>query len=162
VHEPGLVKFYEDAAAAGVDSILVADVPLEESAPFRWVGEKTGVGHVSMATPLTDDIRLAETAKLGGPYLYVVSRLGVTGRDTSLSKSAKPLLKRIRKHGGPPTLLGFGISKPEHVRAAMAAGADGAISGSAVVELIVKGGKDAAKISKAVKRFVSEMKRATR
>lgn len=162
VHEPGLVKFYEDAAAAGVDSILVADVPLEESAPFRWVGEKTGIGHVSMATPLTDDGRLAKTAKLGGPYLYVVSRLGVTGRDASLSSSAKPLLRRIKKQGGPPTLLGFGISKPEHVRTAISAGADGAISGSAVVEIVKKHAKDRAKMSANVRRFVAAMKKATK
>ncbi len=163
VHEPGLVKFYEAAADAGVDSILVADVPLEESAPFRWVGEKTGVGHVSMATPLTDDARLAETAKFGGPYLYVVSRLGVTGRDASLAKSAKPLLRRIRTQGGPPTLLGFGISKPDHVRQAIAAGADGAISGSAVVEIVARHGRGARRrMAAEIKGFVELMKRATR
>lgn len=161
IHEPGLLRFYEAAARAGVDSILVADVPLEESAPFRWVGEKTGIGYVSMVTPLTDEVRLAETAKLGGPYLYVVSRLGVTGRDASLSKSARPLLRRIQKHGGPPTLLGFGISKPEHVSAAIAAGADGAISGSAVVEIIAKRAGDSRRLSRKLRAFVASMKKAT-
>lgn len=158
VHQPGLVRFYEDAAAADVDSILVADVPMEESAPFHWVGEKTGVATISMVTPLTDDARLAQIAKLGGPYLYVVSRLGVTGRDASLSKSAKPLLRRIKKQGGPPTLLGFGISKPEHVRAAIAAGAAGAISGSAVVEIIAKESRNRRKQVLEVQNFVARMK----
>ncbi len=162
VHQPGLVKFYEEAAAAGVDSILVADVPLEELAPFHWVGEKTGVGTISMVTPLTDDARLASIAKLGGSYLYVVSRLGVTGRDASLSKSAKPLLRRIKKQGGPPTLLGFGISKPEHVSAAIKAGADGAISGSAVVEIIARQARNRRKLALELQSFVVSMKRATR
>jgi len=158
VHQPGLVRFYEMAAKAGVDSILVADLPLEESGPFRWVAERTGIGQVSMVTPLTDEARLAETAKLGGPYLYVVSRLGVTGRDASLSASAKPLLRRIRKQGGPPTLLGFGISRPEQVRAAIAAGADGAISGSAVVEIVAR---RAGRRFEELRRFVAGMKKAT-
>ncbi len=161
VHRPGLVRFYEDAARAGVDSILVADVPLEESEPFRWVGEQTGVGTVSLVTPLTNDERLARMVSLGGPYLYVVSRLGVTGRDASLSASARPLLKRINEHGGPPTLLGFGIGEPAQVREAIDAGADGAISGSAVVEIIAKQAGDQRKLAKEVKSFVARMKKAT-
>jgi len=163
VHRPGLLRFYERAARAGVDSILVADLPLEESEPFRWVAGKMGIGQVSMATPLTDEARLERTAKLGGPYLYVVSRLGVTGRDRSLSAGAKPLLKRIRKLAAPPTLLGFGIGGPRQVREALDAGADGAISGSAIVEIIAKHGLETGlELSEEIESFVSAMKRATR
>jgi len=162
VHQPGLVRFYERAARAGVDSILVADLPMEESGPFRWVAERTGIGQVSMVTPLTDDARLEAIVALGGPYLYVVSRLGVTGRDTSLASTARPLLRRIRRHGGPPALLGFGIGRPEQVREALEAGADGAISGSALTEIIARRAAEPARMIEDLRSFVLRMKRATR
>lgn len=136
IHRAGLPLSYRRFAAAGVDSVLIADLPLEEAGPFRAAAAAAGVGAVAMVTPLTGPARLARIVALGGPYLYAVSRTGVTGRDASLAATAAPLLRRIRRAGRVPTLLGFGISRPEQVREAVAAGASGAISGSAAVEII--------------------------
>ncbi len=168
IHEPGPERFYSDLAAAGVDSVLVADVPLEESAPFRRAATAGGVDTIFMATPTTTAERLRRIVKQGGAYLYTVSRVGVTGQDSSLAGSAAPLIGKIRSLSDIPILLGFGISKPEHVRAALVAGADGAISGSAVVDIIgrhaargaVKG-KRRRELAEEIVDFVADMKRAT-
>jgi tryptophan synthase alpha chain len=170
VHRPGPDIFYRRAAAAGADSALVADLPLEESTAYARAARRSGVAPVYMATPLTPDDRLARILKAGGPYLYVVSRSGVTGRDKSLAAGAAPLLARIRRLGDTPTLLGFGIGRPEHVRQALGAGADGAISGSAAVEIIARYvasgralGKGArARLAGEMRDFVRAMKAATR
>ena len=168
VQRPGPHQFCERLARAGVDSILVADLPLEESGPFRSASEAAGIGMVALVTHLTCPDRLSKLIDLGGPFLYVVSRAGVTGRDRSLSNQSVPVLKRIRRLGGIPTLLGFGIGKPSHVRAAISAGATGAISGSAVVEIIagqsssigVARNRQAPLLAE-LRQFVSAMKGAT-
>ncbi|MBM4116502.1 tryptophan synthase subunit alpha [bacterium] len=138
VQRPGPQAFSRRLAAAGADSVLIADLPPEEAAPFARAAKTAGIGLVSMVTPLTRPARLAAIAARGGPYLYVVSRAGVTGRDASLATTAAPLLARLRAVTAIPTLLGFGIGKPAQVRAALAAGATGAISGSAAVEIIAR------------------------
>ncbi len=171
VRRPGPATFYRRVGRAGADSVLVADLPWEESAPFKEAAEKAGVGSVLMATPTTSEERLERILAEEGPYLYVVSRTGVTGRDHNLARSAAPLLRRIRRRSRIPTLLGFGVGKPEHVRLALAAGADGAISGSAVVEIIAQHASDGGRaLSRAarerlageVRNFVTAMKKATR
>jgi len=167
---PGPAQFYARAARAGVDSVLIADVPLEESAAFRRAATAAGIGTVSLVAPTSSDQRLAATMKAGGPYLYVVSRVGVTGQDQSLASSAASLLKRLNETGDVPTLLGFGISEPNHVRAALAAGAHGAISGSAIVSIVSRHLGDRPQfptrsarrqLLDEVRTFVRQMKQAT-
>jgi tryptophan synthase alpha chain len=171
IHRAGPEAFYGKAAVAGVDSILVADLPIEESAPFRRAARSAGIGAVSMVTPMTSDARLRRLTAEPAPYLYVVSRTGVTGRDESLAASAGKLLGRIGRQSRIPTLLGFGIGKPAQVGEAIAAGASGAISGSAAVEIIAsfanRDGKPLARAKRAalaaeITRFTAGMKRATR
>ena len=171
VHRPGPDAFYRRAAAAGVDSVLVADLPIEEAGEFAGAAKRAGVGPVFMATPTTTDDRLRRVLALGGPYLYVVSRVGVTGRDSELAAGATALLRRVRRRGRIPALLGFGIGAPEQVRRAIAAGAAGAISGSAVVEIVARhageGGRAIGKparerLAAELRAFVGSMKAATR
>ncbi len=166
VQKPGAAAFCRRLAAAGADSVLIADLPLEEAAPFRAAAAAAGLGLVSMVTPLTRADRLAAIAAAGGPYLYVVSRTGVTGKDASLAGTAAPLLRRIRRASAIPTLLGFGIGRPEQVRQAIAAGASGAISGSAAVEIIARHagaprGLDLAALGAELSEFVAAMKAGT-
>lgn len=166
----GLDHFYSRAARAGCDSVLVADLPPEEAAPFRHEAALAGVGHVAMATPLSSDDRLRQAVNATGPYLYVVSRTGVTGQDSSLSRSAGPLISRIRRLGKVPQLLGFGIGKPEHVSEALSAGATGAISGSAAVEIIARHAENRSAMTESSRNrlerelcvFTQAMKEATR
>jgi tryptophan synthase alpha chain len=168
IHRPGPESFYKDAGRAGVDSSLVADLPHEESADFVTASRKAGVEPVFLVTPNTGPQRLASILSMGGPYLYTVTRKGVTGSDTRLASSAAPLVKRIRAVSDIPILLGFGIGEPEHVQQALAAGADGAISGSAVVKIIerhvtagLRSRKRVQELAKEIRDFARSMKRAT-
>jgi tryptophan synthase alpha chain len=150
--EPAL--FYEAAAAAGVDSVLVADLPVLESGPVAAAARAQGIAPVFIAPPNADEARLGAIAVAGEGYTYVTSREGVTGADERLRRDQSDLIATLTRHGAPPPILGFGIATPDHVRAALAMGATGAISGSAVVKRMV-GGED-------VGAFVRAMKAATR
>ncbi len=150
-HEPG--EFYRQAAAAGVDSVLVADLPVAESKEVSEAARENGVAPVFIAPPNADEARLGAIAAAGEGYTYVTSREGVTGADERLRGDQTALIARLKELGAPPPVLGFGISRPEHVRRALTMGALGAISGSAVVRLAAEGGDLAG--------FVREMKAAT-
>jgi tryptophan synthase alpha chain len=148
----GREAFYAAAAAAGVDSVLVADVPVAEAEPFLAAAAEQGVAPVLIAAPNTPASTLERIARAGRGYTYCVARAGVTGADSEVSfDSALP--ERLRALGAPPPVLGFGISRPGHVRQALAAGAAGAISGSAIVALGAE--------PDAVRRFSAGMKAAT-
>jgi tryptophan synthase alpha chain len=153
----GRNAFYRAAAEAGVDSVLVADVPLLEAAPFAESAAAAGVDPVLIAAPNTPDATLAAIARTGRGYTYCVARAGVTGADAEVRFDAA-LLERLGALGAPPPVLGFGISKTEHVRSARKAGAAGVISGSAIVALAAAnpGGE-----ADAVRRFAAGMKAAT-
>lgn len=159
----GRETFYRRAAQAGVDSVLVADVPTLEAEPFCAAAREQGVAPVLIAPINIDEPRLRRVAELGAGYTYVVTRAGVTGADETVSLPSE-LPKRLAALNAPPSVFGFGISRPEHVRAALAAGAAGAISGSAVVahvERHVRGELDRAGMLDALRGFVGEMKAAT-
>lgn len=156
VISPGLEAFYRAAADAGTDSVLVADVPHLEIAPFAAAARKVGVDPVMIAAPNTPEPALAEIAHIGGGYTYCVARAGVTGADRALNLDHRALFDTLARNLAPPPILGFGISTPDHVRAAIAAGAAGVICGSAIVSLCERG--DMA----ALRDFVARMKAATR
>jgi tryptophan synthase alpha chain len=158
VMAPGRDSFYRAAARAGVDSVLVADVPVLEAAPFTASARDAGIAPVLIAAANTPGHRIAEIARLGGGYTYCVTRSGITGADKRVQLDHGALLEALRTHGAPPAMFGFGISRPEHVRAVIASGAAGAISGSAIVALAAMATDPAA----AVREFVAEMKAATR
>jgi tryptophan synthase alpha chain len=148
--------FYRMAAEAGVDSVLVADVPLFEATPFLASAEAAGVAPVLIAAPNTPPDTLKGIARAGAGYTYCVARAGVTGADEEVRFDAA-LLKALADLGAPPPVLGFGISRPRHVRLALEAGAAGVISGSAIVRLIAENANPAP----AIRAFVAEMKAAT-
>lgn len=131
--------FYTAAAEAGVDSVLVADVPLIEAAPFNAAARAHRIAPVLIAAANTPPVRLAQIAAESSGYTYCVARAGVTGADANVRFDHRAMLGTLRANGAPPPVFGFGISRPEHVRAALAAGAAGAISGSAIVERIAAG-----------------------
>ncbi|MEA3008731.1 MAG: tryptophan synthase alpha chain [Sphingomonadales bacterium] len=148
----GREAFYRASAEAGVDSVLVADVPLIEADPFLAAARACGVDPVLIAAPNTPPERLARIALEGSGYTYCVARAGVTGTDVKV-RFAGDVIAALKRAGAPPPVLGFGISAPEHVRLALAAGAAGVISGSAIVERVARG--------EDVRRFVAELKAAT-
>lgn len=162
IHHRGVEKFFRDALAAGADSLLAADVPVEMSEPFRDVSKKTGLPLVFIAPPNADDATLADIAKFGNGYTYLLSRAGVTGTESKAGKPIGHILDTLKKFGAPPPVLGFGISEPSQVRAAIAAGTAGAISGSAVVRIIEKHAGDVPALTHALREFAASMKAATK
>ena len=158
----GARTFYRAAAAAGVDSVLVADVPTVEAEPFVGDALAEGILPVLIATPTCSGAHLEAVARLSRGYTYVVTRTGVTGVDDAAQTDHRGLCARLERLGAAPPVLGFGISRPRHVREALAAGAAGAISGSAVVKLMEKNLADPRAAVTALEEFVAAMKRATR
>ena len=144
--------FMRDAAEAGADSLLIADVPALEAGPFVGDMEQAGIEPVLIAAANTPDATVDRIATLSKSYTYCVSRAGITGTHIGGSFNLE-LIERLRAAGAPPPVFGFGISTPDHVRAALAAGARGVICGSAIVDLAHRGGD--------VSEFVRSLKAAT-
>ncbi len=153
----GRDHFYARCAEAGVDSVLVADVPAREAEPFASAARAHGVAPVLIAATNTPPETLRRVAELGGGYTYCVARAGVTGAETEMKLGHDALFARLADYGAPPPVLGFGISRPDHVRAALGAGAAGVISGSAIVRLI----ETEADPIPAIRAFVGQMTTAT-
>ena len=147
--------FCAELAKAGADSLLVADVPSLEAAPYAAAARATGIDLVMIAAPNTPRDTLAKIAALSSGYTYCVARAGVTGADAELSLDHGALFGALGEVGAPPPVLGFGISSPNQVRQALASGAAGVISGSAIVARVEQG-------PAAVRDFVAAMKAATR
>jgi tryptophan synthase alpha chain len=155
-------EFYGQAAEAGVDSVLVADLPLAEAGPVADAARNAGIAPVYIAPPNSDEARLRAIAAAGSGYTYVTSREGVTGADAELRQGQSALIARLISLDAAPPVLGFGISTPAQVRAALEMGARGAISGSAVVRRIADHLGDETATVNALTLFVRDMKAATR
>ena len=152
----GEAKFMADAVAAGADSILVADVPSLEAAPYAAAAREAGIDLVMVAAPNTPDAVVERIAAFSAGYTYCVARGGVTGTRADLMLDHDALFASLAEHNAPPPVLGFGISTPGHVRQALAAGAKGVITGSAIVKLVTESDAPAR-----IEAFVREMKAAT-
>jgi tryptophan synthase alpha chain len=132
----GIERFFRDVAAAGADGVLIADLPVETSNEVLPAAKANGVHLIGMVSPVTDKIRLKHILQASGGFLYVVSRLGITGTEERYAQTLAELLKRIKAHSTIPACIGFGISQPKHVKTMLELGADGVIIGSAVIERI--------------------------
>ena len=152
VARPG---FMHDAAEAGADSLLIADVPALEAEPFVREMGQSGIEPVLIAAANTPDATLRSISELSSAYTYCVSRSGITGTHAG-GDFDRGLIGKLFACSAPPPVFGFGISTPEHVRAAIRAGAAGVICGSAIVRLSELG-----EPIDRVREFVSEMKAAT-
>jgi tryptophan synthase alpha chain len=145
--------FVRDAAEAGADSLLIADVPAIEARPFVDEMEQAGIEPVLIAAVNTSDETLDRIASLSKAYTYCVSRVGITGTHAG-GEFDLDLVECVKRAGGPPPVFGFGISKPEHVHSALSAGAAGVICGSAIVEKVGLG--------EDITPLIRSLKRATR
>ena len=131
----GMAKFADDAAAAGVDGVLVTDLIVEEAGEYLAEMARVGLAPIFLAAPTSPDERLEAIATHSKGFVYAISRVGITGTQQSLTSDASALVARIRRYTKLPVAVGFGISNAEHV-AQVAEFADAAVIGSAIVELI--------------------------
>lgn len=162
VFSRGIDEFYAQCAKAGVDSVLVADVPIEESAPFRQAAMRHNVAPIFICPPNADDELLRQLASHGRGYTYLLSRAGVTGAENRAALPLHHLIEKLTEYHAAPPLQGFGISAPEQVNAALEAGAAGAISGSAIVKIIENNLDKPETMLAELASFVRTMKAATR
>jgi tryptophan synthase alpha chain len=139
----GIEAFARRAASSGVDGVLALDLPIEEAESFHQTLTAAGLDTIFLLSPTTTDARIRRAAELGGGFLYGISRLGVTGARATVAAGARALVDRIRAHTSMPIALGFGISRPEHVKD-VCGYADAAVVGSALVSLIADEGESPA------------------
>jgi tryptophan synthase alpha chain len=149
--------FFRSAAEAGADSLLVADLPAREAEPWTIEMREAGLDPVLIAAANTPPETIREIARLAEGYTYCVSRSGITGVHAKGSFD-RGLIEQVLQAGAPPPVFGFGIAAPADVAAALAAGAAGVISGSAIVALIA----DSADPASAIEQLVTSLKSATR
>lgn len=132
----GVEKFMSTIKDVGVHGLVVPDVPLEETEMLRKEALKYGIELVLLTTPTTPTDRMKAIVEASEGFVYLVSQIGVTGARADVSGRVQELLGEIKQASGKPVAVGFGISKPEHVKQVAGWGADGVIVGSACVKLL--------------------------
>ena len=161
VYTKGIDHFYRSVARAGVDAVLIGDVPVEEAAPFISEAERFQVDPVFFAPPNADERTLQKVAALSKGYVYLLSRAGVTGADRAAKMPIPNILAILEQEKAAPSLLGFGVASPDQVKKAMMFDVGGVISGSAVVKLIGSNCQNPAEMHRELGRFIRSMKDAT-
>jgi tryptophan synthase alpha chain len=156
----GVDRFLVDAKAAGVDGLIVVDLPPEEDDELCLPTLKTGLNFIRLATPTTDDKRLPAVLNNTSGFVYYVSITGITGAAAPDAGKVAGAVARIKRHTKLPVAVGFGVKTAEQARA-IASGADGVVVGSALVDALRasldKNGKAGAGTVKAVTSLVSEL-----
>ena len=148
----GLEQFVQAAHSAGVDGVLTLDMPPEEGERFRVTFAAAGIDTIFLLSPTTTVERIRRAVELGSGFLYGISRLGVTGVRESIDDAARELAQRVRAATTMPLALGFGLSRPEHVRQ-VGQMADAAVVGSALVSVIAEHGQSPGLVNE-VERYV--------
>jgi tryptophan synthase alpha chain len=160
VYHRGIDRFYREAHDAGVNGVLIADMPVEESEKVCRCALQFNIDPIFIISQTTSDKRIKKIAAKARGFLYLVSVLGVTGIRDQASQEAIDLLDRVRRYSPLPLAIGFGISTPAHVQTYIRAGADGVIVGSAVVDIVERNLENPDAMERELKEFVSAMKNA--
>lgn len=155
IHKVGMEQFIADAARAGVDGLLVLDLPPEESDNYEALMKKHGLSHIYLVAPTTPENRIELIVKRGSGFIYYISREGVTGMQKQIASNLSEQVAKLRAHTSLPIVVGFGISNPEQA-AAVASQADGCVVGSAIVNQIAENGKSSELVAK-VGAFVKSL-----
>jgi tryptophan synthase alpha chain len=161
VYRYGTEKFFGDFHEAGVNSVLVADLSIDDADEITGPAASAGLDTVFMVTPNTDPERMKMIASKTTGFIYTVSLLGVTGSRERLSNAVGGLVGKLKELTSVPICVGFGISKQEHAATVAAAGADGVIIGSKIVGLIESNLGNREKMLAEISAFLSDVKNAT-
>jgi tryptophan synthase alpha chain len=160
IYQYGLEKFFNDFHAAGVNSVLVADLSIDDAEEIYSMATSAGLETVFMVTPNTKEERMKDIALKSTGFIYTVSVLGVTGTRENLSEKVDGLVGKLKKLTDVPICVGFGISKPEHAVTVASAGADGIIIGSKIVGMIEEHLPDKEKVLKQISTFIGSVRNA--
>jgi tryptophan synthase alpha chain len=140
IHKVSMEKFIADAAKAGVDGLLVLDLPPEESDNYETLMKKAGLCHIYLVAPTTPEDRMEFIVRRGSGFIYYISREGVTGMQSKVASNLAQQVSKIRAHTKLPVAVGFGVSNPEQAKL-VAQNANAVVVGSAVVNQIAENGK---------------------
>ncbi len=157
----GVDAFFRRCRESGVDSVLIADLPLEEAMPFYLSAQEQQVDLVMICPPNADQQTIKLIAEYASGYTYLVSRDGVTGDNASLQQDLQHRVNMLNEAGAPPAIAGFGISQPEHIGQVLNAGAQGAIAGSSICRIIEQNVNDFQRMQKDLAAYIGKMKEAT-
>jgi len=160
IHRVGLEKFTAAAARAGVDGLLVLDLPPEESDNYEALMKKAGLCHIYLVAPTTPEDRMELIVKRGSGFIYYISREGVTGMQSQVATNLASQVAKIRAHTQLPVAVGFGVSNPEQAKL-VAQNADAVVVGSAIVNQIAEHGKSPELVAK-VGAFVQSLRDAVK
>jgi tryptophan synthase alpha chain len=155
VHRYGVERFIRDAAQAGIDGLLVLDLPPEEGGDYATLMRHAGLCNIHLVAPTTPDDRIELIVTRGAGFIYYISREGVTGMQQTVSDTIAQMTAKIRAHTDLPIAVGFGISTPEQARV-VARDAEAVVVGSAIVNQIALHGGSADLVSR-VSRFVQSL-----
>lgn len=162
IYKMGLDEYYKTAKESGVNAVLAADLPPEEANNALEASKKNGVQQIFMAAQSTSNERLKQITEMCSGFLYVVAVMGVTGARNELKNTSVELIERIKANSQLPICVGFGISKPEHVKDVIKSGADGAIVASAILNIITENLDDKKVMLQRIDSFCRELKEATK
>lgn len=160
IHRVGMEKFIADAAGAGVDGLLVLDLPPEESERYESLMRAAGLCHIYLVAPTTPEDRMALIVKRGSGFIYYISRIGVTGMQTNVASDLAAQVAKIRAHTNLPIAVGFGVSNPAQA-GTVASHGDAVVVGSAIVNQIAEHGQSPELVAK-VSAFVKALADAVR
>ena len=160
VYQYGIEKFFSDFHKAGVNSVLIADLSVDDADEIIGPAKSAGLDTVFMVTPVTKSERMELIASITTGFIYTVSVLGVTGSRDKLSDTVEDLVGKLKKLTNVPVCVGFGISKAEHAATVAKAGADGVIIGSKIVGLIENNLNNPQKMLADISAFLSEVRKA--
>lgn len=160
IHRYGVTPFLRDAAQAGVDGLLVLDLPPEEAGDYDAQMQAAGLCPIYLVAPTTPEARMARIVARGAGFIYYVSREGVTGMQRQVADTIAAMTARIRKHTELPIAVGFGISTPAQART-VAASAEAVVVGSAIVNEIARHGR-APDLVERVTQFVGPLLQAVK
>jgi tryptophan synthase alpha chain len=157
IQQYGVERFFKDFHEAGVNSVLVADLSIDDADEIAGPAQAAGLDTVFMVTPNTDPDRMKRIAARTTGFVYTVSLLGVTGSREALSTTAEGLIHQLKSLTDVPICVGFGVSKPEHARTIAGAGADGVIIGSRLVAMIESNLKNPRQAIEEITHFLAEV-----
>lgn len=165
VYAPGVNNFFAACRKAGVDAVLIPDLPvsMREAVPeYDRAAQENGIDLISIVPPNVDEAAVRHIAPFAHGYTYLMSRVGITGIDRAAGIPTERCVNLLKELDAAPGLVGFGISTPEQVRAVLQTGAAGVVVGSAVVNIISQHPDDADERNRALTEYVRAMKAATR
>ena len=155
IHRIGMERFIRSAARAGVDGLLVLDLPPEESDNYESLMRKSGLCQIYLVAPTTPEERMEQIVRRGRGFIYYISREGVTGMQKQVASNLAQQVAKIRAHTGLPVAVGFGVSNPQQAKL-VAQDADAVVVGSAIVNRIAENGRSS-KLVPRVSTFVKSL-----